>query len=87
MRNRPGMKDYTGAGGHERICMELLVAECRHVALVARNELIEVVDVPAKARSSTIQRKERYTSIKRLKRADFTLTEGEVTCFTKEIPG
>ena len=49
MPNGSAMQNYTGASGHERICMKLLVPECSHVALIARNELIEIVKLPPKA--------------------------------------
>jgi hypothetical protein len=49
MPNGSAMQNYTGARGHKRICMKLLVPECCHVALIASNELIEIVKLPAKA--------------------------------------
>ena len=49
MPNGPAVQNYTGAGGHERIGMKLLVPECSHVGLIASNELIVIVEFPPKA--------------------------------------
>jgi hypothetical protein len=43
------MQNYTGASGYERICMEFLIPECRHVALISGNKLIVIAKLPAKA--------------------------------------
>ena len=51
--------------------MELLVAECRHVALVARNELFEVAHLPPKARTRMAQGKQRYMTVQGLEGAEF----------------
>jgi len=58
MSNGPAMQNYTGAGGHERICMKLLVTECGHVGLIACNELIEIVELSAKASADMVVHKE-----------------------------
>ena len=63
MFDGPGMKKHAGAGGHQRIGVELLVSECRHVNLVTGNELIEVVHLPSKARTDVIQRKSRCMAV------------------------
>ena len=48
------MQNYTGTSGHQRICMKLLVSECRHVALIASYELIEIVKLLAKASTDMV---------------------------------
>jgi hypothetical protein len=70
MPNGAAIQNYTGASGDERICMKLLVPKCRHVGLIAGNELIEIVKLPSKARADMVGRKESHITIQRLKFAE-----------------
>ena len=67
MPNGPATQNYPGARGHKRICMKLLVPECRHAALVAGNELVEIVKLSTKAGADMVERKESHITIYRLK--------------------
>ena len=85
MRNSPGMKNHAGAGGHQRIGMKLLVSECGHIALVAGNELIEVVHLPPKAGTRMMRRKKRYMPVQRFECAVLGLKDWVASSSSKQI--
>src|SRR5579863_9583785 len=74
-----GMQNDARAGGHQGICMELLVAVRGQVALVSGDELVEVIHLAPKARTGMIRRKDRYMPIQRFEGAELGLKEG-ITC-------
>src|ERR1019366_6060432 len=79
------VQNHSRARGHQSICMKLLVSECGHVGLIACNELIEIVELSAKAGVNMVVRKESDGAIERLKSAGLRVNEREVSAASQEI--